>query len=91
MPPELGKLAYVQGDEVALGALRQKPVMLVFWSPAQDKVIPCTSYLRHVLERGAKKGLVVVVVVDQGASVDDVRAYLAHNPLPGARYRELEL
>lgn len=85
VPPELGKLVYVQGDEIALGALRQKPVMLVFWSPAQDKVIPCTSYLRHVLDRGAKKGLAVLVVVDQGTSPDDVRAYLAQNPLPGAR------
>ncbi|MFY9344704.1 MAG: hypothetical protein WAT39_19590 [Planctomycetota bacterium] len=85
VPPELGKLVFVQGDEIALGALRQRPVMLVFWSPAQDKVIPCTSWLRTVLERGAKKGLAVLVLVDQGTTPDDLRAYLTAKPLPGAR------
>jgi hypothetical protein len=82
VPPELGALEFAQGDAVTLQSLRQRPVMLVFWTPAQDRVIPCTSYLRHVLERGAKKGLAVVVVADPGTRLDDLQRHLAANPLP---------
>jgi len=84
VPPELAGLVFVQGEAVMLGALRQRPVMLVFWSPAQDRMIPCTSWLRHTLERGASKGLAVVVIGDAGATGPDVKAYLGQNPLPGA-------
>ncbi|MEO6594296.1 MAG: redoxin family protein, partial [Planctomycetota bacterium] len=84
VPPELGELLFVQGEVVKLGALRQRPVMLVFWSPAQDRVIQCTSYLRHALQRGAAKGLAVLVVTDSSATPDDLTAYLKDHPLPGA-------
>ncbi|HEX5053611.1 MAG TPA: hypothetical protein VFZ65_17665 [Planctomycetota bacterium] len=84
VPPELGELTFVQGEPVTLGALRQRPVLLVFWSPAQDRVIPCTSYLRAVLQRGSGKGLAVLVVTDSSARPDDLRSYLKDHPLPGA-------
>ncbi|MBL8725290.1 MAG: hypothetical protein JNK49_14675 [Planctomycetes bacterium] len=84
VPPELGTLQWLQGEPVQLGALRQRPVMLVFWSPAQDRVIPCTEWLRAVLQRGAAKGLAVVVVADAGTSAADLQTYLAQHALPGA-------
>jgi tetratricopeptide (TPR) repeat protein len=83
-PPELGALQFVQGEATTLAALRPRPVMLVFWSPTQDRVIPCTNYLRHAMERGAVKGLTAVVVADAGTRAGDLTAYLAENPLPGA-------
>lgn len=84
VPPELGQLAVVQGELTTLGALRGRPVMLVFWSPAQDRVIPCTSWLRYVLERSKAKGLAVLVVTDPGAREAELKEYLAAHPLPGA-------
>ncbi|MDO8348825.1 MAG: hypothetical protein Q7T30_01215, partial [Planctomycetota bacterium] len=83
VPPDLGELEFVQGEPVTLGALRQRPVMLVFWSPAQDKIIPCTSWLAHAQQRGASKGLAVLVVADAGSTAADVQALLANTPLPG--------
>ncbi|MCA8965823.1 MAG: hypothetical protein KDC48_13145, partial [Planctomycetes bacterium] len=83
-PPELGELQFVQGDAVKLGALRGRPVMLVFWAPAQDRVIPCTSWLRHTLERTAAKGLATIVLCDPGTTAPDLKAYLGEHPLPGA-------
>lgn len=84
VPPELGPLDFVQGAPMTLGDQRGRPVMLVFWSPAQDRVIPCTSWLRHTLTRTAAKGLVALVVSDAGTTADDLRTYLSEQPLPGA-------
>lgn len=83
-PPELGTLQFVQGEATTLAAVRPRPVMLVFWSPAQDRAIPCANYLRHAMERGAGKGLCTIVVCDAGTRAGDLATYLADNPLPGA-------
>src|SRR5690606_14005656 len=83
-PPELGELQFVQGDPVKLGALRGRPVMLVFWSPAQDRVIPCTSWLRHTIERTRNKGLLTIVLCDPGTAAPDLQAYLGAHALPEA-------
>jgi tetratricopeptide (TPR) repeat protein len=84
VPPELGALTFVQGAPTQLGALRGRPVMLVFWSVAQDKLIPCTAWLRHTIERTQKHGVAVVVVADAGSKADELKAYLQDHPLPGA-------
>jgi tetratricopeptide (TPR) repeat protein len=83
-PPELGQLQVVQGTPTTLAELRGRPVLLVFWSPAQDRLIPCTSWLRHALARGAARGLATVVVCDAGTTAADLTGHLAANPLPGA-------
>lgn len=83
-PPELGELQFVQGDPVKLGALRGRPVMLVFWSPAQDRVIPCTSWLRHTIERTRNKGLLTIVLCDPGTAAPDLQTYLGAHALPEA-------
>jgi tetratricopeptide (TPR) repeat protein len=84
-PPELGNLNFVQGDPVKLGELRGKPVMLVFWTPKQDRVIPCTSWLRHTIERTKTKGLTTIVVCDAGTSASELQSYLGEHALPEAR------
>ena len=84
VPPELGALQFVQGDAVTLGALRGRPTLLMFWSPAQDAVIPCTAWPRHAIERGQKAGLAVLVVCDPATTGAALSTYLAAHPLPGA-------
>ena len=84
VPPELGELQFVQGAAVGLGELRQRPVLLLFWSPTQDAMIPCTAWLRHALQRGAKRQLAVVVVCDAATTEAALRAHLAAHALPGA-------
>lgn len=83
-PPELSNLQWVQGAASQLATLRGRPVMLAFWSPAQDRVIPCAAWLRAVLRRGTAKGLAVVVVCDVGTTAAALQEYLAGQPLPGA-------
>lgn len=83
-PPELPPMQFVQGQAQQLAALRGKPVLLVFWSPRQDRAIPTTSWLRHALERGSKVGLVTIVVCDPGTTASELTTYLGENALPGA-------
>lgn len=83
-PPELGPLEFVDGDATTLDELRGRPVMLVFWSPEQDKVIPCTSWLRHTLQRTKDKGLATLVICDPRTTKEPLVQYLAQNPLNGA-------
>lgn len=83
-PPALRVACWVQGDPVRLEDLRGRPVLLMFWTPAQDRVIPTAAYYAHLLRRGAPKGLAAVAVADSGVDPDDLRAYLQAHPLPGA-------
>ncbi|MHC5063820.1 MAG: hypothetical protein ACYTG5_07585 [Planctomycetota bacterium] len=84
-PPPLDVKTFVQGDAVALADLTGKPVMLAFWTPAQDKVIPCTEYLAYLIQKGASAGLETIVLCDGGTVEADLRAYLEEHPIPGAR------
>jgi len=84
VPPDFGALRFVQGNPVTLGALRGRPAMLTFWSPRVDKIIPCTSWLRHAMERSKTKGLATIVLCDAATRADELRDYLATSPLPDA-------
>lgn len=83
-PPELGPLEFVHGDAKTLDELRGAPVMLMFWGPQQDTVIPCTSWLRHTLKRTAKKGLTMLVICDPSTTKSSLATHLNDHPLEGA-------
>ena len=84
VPPALAGLQFVQGEPQQLDALRGRPVMLMFWTPAQERVIPCASWLGAAIERGAARGLTTIVVCDPGTKAAELAACLAEKPLPGA-------
>ena len=84
VPPELGPLEFAQGDATTLDQLRGKPVMLMFWGPQQDQVIPCTSWLRHTLLRTKDKGLTMLLVCDPSTTKESLRSYLKDHALDGA-------
>jgi tetratricopeptide (TPR) repeat protein len=83
-PPELAGLQFVRGPAQTLAELRGRPVMLVFWTPAQDRVIPCTAWLQSALARGLPRGLAAIVVCDGATKADELLAYLGEKDLPGA-------
>jgi len=80
-PPEFGPLQFVQGAPVTLAELRGRPVLLMFWTPAQDRVIPCAGWLRYTIDRCAARGLATVLVCDPGTTVKDLDDYLVANGL----------
>lgn len=83
-PPELGPLEFVHGEASTLDDLRGGPVMLMFWGPEQDKVIPCTTWLRHTLERTKDTNLTMLVICDPSTTRSSLQAYLKDHPLDGA-------
>jgi len=85
VPPELGPLQFVQGEQTTLGDLRGKPVMVVFWGVNQDKVIPCVSWLAHTLKRTKDKNLEMLVICDPSTTHSAVTEHLKDQPLTGAR------
>ena len=85
VPPELGALSWQQGSATTLGDLRGHPVVLAFWSPAQDKIIPTTAYLQHLAEAGRKAQLAVVVLADPGTAPAALQEYLGQQPMPSVR------
>ncbi len=83
-PPELAKVEWAQGDAVTLAGLVGRPVMLVFWSPGQDEVIPTTRLYNHLADQGAEHGLALVVICDPATTAAELDGYLAEHPMPAA-------
>jgi len=83
-PPPLSAATWLQGEPTTLAAQHGHPVMLVFWSPAQDKVIKTADYYAHLAKAHAGE-LGVIVMCDSGTREPEARSYLAEHPIPGAR------
>jgi peroxiredoxin len=85
VPPELEGAQWQQGEETILAELRGKPLLLAFWSPRQDALIPCTEFFNHLAERGQAAGLQVLVVCSSGTTPESLAEYLQQHPMPKAR------
>lgn len=83
-PPELD-VRWHRGAPTTLAELRGSPVMLVFWSPAAERVIPTAAYVSHLTQRGRDAGLQTIVLCDGGTTPSDLDAALAAEPMDGAR------
>lgn len=83
-PPELD-VRWQRGEPTTLAALRGRPVMIVFWSPAVEKVIPTARYVAHLIERGRDADLQTIVICDGGTGASALVDALAEVPMTGAR------
>ncbi|MBI5850281.1 MAG: hypothetical protein HZB39_04475 [Planctomycetes bacterium] len=83
-PPPLD-VDWLRGEPVALAELKGKPVMLVFWSPIAERLIPTAKYVAHLIERGREAGLETIVVCDGGTEGQALETALAAEPMTGAR------
>ena len=83
-PPELD-VTWHRGPPTDLASLRGKPVMLVFWSPTVERIMPMAAYVEHLIERGRAAGLETIVICDGGTKPADLDAALAKQPMTGAR------
>lgn len=81
--PPLAIGTFVQGAPTTLDALRGRPVLLAFWSPAVEKQIPCARWFAELARKHKAKDLAVVVVCDSGTKPEGIQEVLAATPLPG--------
>lgn len=85
VPPEIEDADWRQGEPTTLAGLRGKPVLLAFWSPRADAVIPCTQFIEHLAERGTAAGLETIVLCSSGTTAEALDAYLQEHPMAKAR------
>ena len=82
-PPELVVHQWLQGEPLAaFAAAAGRPLVLAFWNPSQDKLIPTTAYYQHLAERYAPLGVRVLAVCNNQDTPEGVRAYLRDHPMP---------
>ncbi|HNH85702.1 MAG TPA: hypothetical protein PLE93_01250 [Solirubrobacterales bacterium] len=83
-PPELD-VEWLRGEATKLADLRGRPVMLVFWTPISERIIPTADYIAHLIHKGEAAGLQTIVVCDGGTEPGALEEALTKQPLTGAR------
>ena len=86
-PPALETLggSWIQGSGLKLEEQRGKPLVLAFWTPHQDELIPTTDYYQYLVEEWEEFDLELVAIVTNTYRQDDVLAYLEDHPMPAVR------
>jgi len=84
-PPDLQVREWIQGKPVELEELHGRPAVLIFWTPAQDELIPTTAYYRHLAAAYHPLGVEFLALSESAFSADKIRDYLGAHPMPGVR------
>lgn len=82
-PPELKVAKWVQGEPFSLRENKGMPVVLFFWAPYQDKVIPTTAYYEYLAAEYSDLGIRFVAVSSNQHTPQEVKDYLLDNPMDG--------
>ncbi|HEX9793084.1 MAG TPA: family 16 glycoside hydrolase [Planctomycetota bacterium] len=83
VPPPLVLGEVLQGEFPSYDALRGRPVVLLFWSLNQDRIIPTAEYYAWLARRYEAYGYHFLLVVSSEDSAKVVREYLEQHPMPG--------
>ncbi|MFG0317055.1 MAG: family 16 glycoside hydrolase, partial [Planctomycetota bacterium JB042] len=81
-PPFPKVKQWAQGGRLSFDERGPVPTLLVFWSRAQNEVLPIDGWLRDIGKRFGDSGLEIVSIAqfDDGDGLD---AYLEEHPFPG--------
>ena len=83
VPPWVRARRFAQGSRSSFAEHGLVPQLLVFWSIAQNEVVPIDGWLRELAAQFAPAGLEVLSVCSPNDD-EAVEAYLAEHPFPGA-------
>ena len=81
-PPELRGGHWMQGEELLLERSLGVPVILTFWTPHQDALIPTADYYQFLAEEWSSLGIRVAAVVTNQHSVASTENWLTAHPMP---------
>ena len=86
-PPALASLKgkWLQGEPLTLDQQLGHPMVLAFWTPNQDKVIPTADYYAHLVETWEKYEMEVVTIVTNTYSSSQINEWVETHPMPGVR------
>ncbi len=74
---------FVQGKSFRLKDKIGRPVVLMFWSLAQEKVIPTAAYYAELAKRWGPQGFEFLAIMDNSHDPLQVRHALQKHPMPG--------
>ncbi|TAH35584.1 MAG: hypothetical protein EYC70_13075 [Planctomycetota bacterium] len=82
-PPPLDVHTWIQGGPLPpLHELLGHPVVLIFWTPTQDKLIPVTQYYQHLAEAYGPFGFRFVALSNNQDAPAVIQSYLGEHPMP---------
>jgi len=82
-PPPLQGGQWLQGNPLKISEQYGKPVVLAFWTPHQDDLIPTSAYYASLVEAWKMFGLEVVVITSNDSRPDVVMQWIAEHPMDG--------
>ncbi len=82
-PPDFSTMhgQWLQGSGITLDASYGHPLVLAFWTPHQDDLIPTSEYYDWLVQKWRDYKLEVVAIVTNSHSVVEVREWLAKHPM----------
>lgn len=83
VPPFPEVRAWLQGEVSSWAEIGPAPVLLVFWSTAQNAKIPVDAWLRALAVKVEPIGLRILAIASQ-ESAREVEAYVKEHPFPGS-------
>ena len=72
---------WIQGEPLTIAQMYGKPMVIAFWTPHQDKLIPTSAYYGSLVEAWEMFGLEVVVVAGNQFHKSEVLAWMEDHPM----------
>jgi|FLOH01.1.fsa_nt_gi tetratricopeptide (TPR) repeat protein len=86
-PPVLAdyKGTWLQGEPLSVAQHFGHPMVISFWTPHQDELIPTSDYYAYLVEKWQKFDLEIVAICTNTFTAAAVNEWLAAHPMPGVR------
>ena len=81
-PPELEGGEWMQGPPLVLADALGRPLVLAFWTPHQEELIPTAAYYQYLAESWRALGIRVAVVASNSETPATIELWLAERPMP---------
>lgn len=86
-PPDYTELKgnWLQGEELKILDHFGHPMVLAFWTPHQDDLIPTSEYYAWLVEEWKQFDLEVITIVTNSHTAQQVKDWVADHPMEGVR------
>lgn len=79
------KAQWLQGEPLAVADQFGHPMVIAFWTPHQDELIPTSAYYEQLVSKWAKYNMEVVVICTNTFNAAQIKEWVAAHPMPNVR------
>jgi len=76
---------WLQGEPLAVANHFGHPMVISFWTPRQDELIPTADYYAHLVEKWQQFDMEVIVICTNTFTAAQIHEWLVTHPMPGVR------